>query len=146
MYALFWTVIAIVLLVNPVAGLSILLILSLMHIAILQPKEPELHYPEEPDIDDDLVHFMYTKSQYLRSVEWKTKRKASLLRYEYRCGRCKSDGEALDIHHLFGYDLLPHEPQEALIPLCRKCHQIQHEKHGYPSTFEEYMSWNKPLV
>ena len=146
MYILFWGVIAVILLVNPVAGLTILLVMCFMYISLLQPKEPALHYPEEPEIDEDLVHFMYIKHQYLRSIEWDTKRKLCLARHNYACARCKTDGITLEVHHLFGYNLIPNEPQEALVPLCRTCHEIQHKKYRYPSTFKDYMEWNKPLV
>ena len=59
---------------------------------------------------------------YLRSPEWKTKRKEKLESCQYKCeceGGCYR--EATQIHHLH-YDTLGSENLEDLQALCAKCH------------------------
>ena len=100
----------------------------------------------DPDIDEEFAYFMFMKSQYLHSKEWDTKRRTCLILHKYRCARCNCDNESLEVHHTSGYNLIPHEPQKVLVALCRNCHEIQHKKYGFPSTYKEYMEWNAPLV
>ena len=91
--------------------------------------------------DNNLTKFMYTKSKYLKSQEWKDKRKLVLKRDHYKCKSCKSY-DNLEVHHLSGYSDIPNEPIESLVTLCRSCHQIWHNKHGYPNSYQDYMDWN----
>ena len=93
----------------------------------------------------DLTHFMFVKAQYLRSYEWAYKRSLVLERDNYQCKKCGST-RSLQVHHLSGYSQLPKEPITCLVTLCSKCHQKQHDKFGYPQTYEEYMNWSVYLV
>jgi 5-methylcytosine-specific restriction endonuclease McrA len=63
---------------------------------------------------------------YLRSAEWKMKRKGVLLRCGGRCERC-AKAIATDVHHLPGsYARIPHELPWDLAALCYDCHKAQH--------------------
>ena len=95
-------------------------------------------------IDNNLTKFMYMKSKYLKSQEWKDKRKLVLKRDHYKCKSCKSYND-LEVHHLSGYSDIPNEPIESLITLCRSCHQAWHDKHGYPNSYKSYIEWNHSI-
>ena len=106
------------------------------------PSDKILEGMEKPP---DLSLFRWEKAEYLRSPEWKSKRKFVLARAKFKCEKCGSN-EPLHVHHLSGYNLIPNEPYSALVALCDSCHNYQHQVHGYPQTFEEYMNWNVKLV
>lgn len=94
--------------------------------------------------DPNLIIFMYTKRAYLKSTTWKTKKKKVLARDNYKCVLCQAS-EALDVHHISGYYMIPNEPIHHLVSLCRTCHEYQHKIYGFPVTYEDYMTWNAPL-
>ena len=88
--------------------------------------------------------FMYTKSRYMKSPEWQTKRQAKLAQ-QPTCQVCGTR-HSLQVHHLRDYSLIPHEPLSSLAVLCNVCHQLQHDALGYPQTYQDYMNWNVNLV
>jgi 5-methylcytosine-specific restriction endonuclease McrA len=94
--------------------------------------------------DNNLTKFMYMKSKYLKSQEWKDKRKLVLKRDHYKCKSCKSYNN-LEVHHLSGYSDIPNEPTKSLVTLCRSCHQAWHDKHGYPKIYQDYINWNHSI-
>ncbi|NER82723.1 MAG: HNH endonuclease [Leptolyngbya sp. SIO1D8] len=59
--------------------------------------------------------------RYLRSVQWKAKRKQVLERDRYQCQTCLSS-ESLEVHHKT-YKSFGNEPLEHLITLCHDCHE-----------------------
>lgn len=91
-----------------------------------------------------LSQFLVMKSDYLNSSTWKKKREKVIKREHYKCQLCSSRNN-LEIHHLKGYNLIPNEPTSMLACLCTYCHKKEHEKHGYPQTYNEYMKWNTEL-
>lgn len=91
-----------------------------------------------------LSRFLAMKSDYMNSALWQQKRIEVLNRENKTCQLCSSK-QRLEIHHLNGYSLIPNEPISHLACLCRSCHQKQHELHGYPRTYNEYMAWNTSL-
>ena len=88
--------------------------------------------------------FLYTKKQYLRSPQWKEKKRLVIARDKH-CQICGSYHN-LAVHHLKDYKLIPNEPISSLVLLCHSCHNMQHEKLGYPKTYQEYMNWNVKLI
>jgi len=88
--------------------------------------------------------FKLNKQAYLASAAWNTKRKQVLKNYHYSCAKCGSC-EPLAVHHMSGYNLMPNEPLSCLIPLCEHCHTEEHTFHGYPKTYQDYMTWNHPI-
>lgn len=67
----------------------------------------------------------YYRNVYLKSSEWKHKRELIMDFYNWKCQRCNND--AIDLHHLT-YDNIFKEKFEDLIPLCRSCHEKEHNK------------------
>ena len=63
---------------------------------------------------------------YIKSDEWKEKRKKTLERDDYQCQRCGT-GMNLVVHHIT-YDRLGKEDLDDLITLCKKCHEEIHGK------------------
>jgi hypothetical protein len=74
----------------------------------------------EKPIPPPLPPFNY--HEYLRSPQWKEKRKAALARANYRCLMCNSP-DNLDVHHRT-YKNIGNEREEDLAVLCRTCHDI----------------------
>lgn len=65
---------------------------------------------------------------YLRSPEWKQKRKIALYHANNRCAGCGAQfwgGRGLDVHHKT-YANFKHEPLSDLQVLCRVCHDSVH--------------------
>jgi hypothetical protein len=91
----------------------------------------------------DLIDFREMKTEYMESQAWQDKRQRVLKRDSHECQLCYST-DNLEVHHT-KYDRVPYEPIDHLILLCRSCHQKEHDKHGYPSTYQEYMKWNHPI-
>lgn len=89
--------------------------------------------------------FKYQKYNYLQSPEWKNKRASVILRDNSECLLCGTT-DNLEVHHLSSYKDIPNEPDSSLVCLCRSCHQYQHDVHGYPQTYHDYMNWNVELV
>lgn len=63
---------------------------------------------------------------YLKSQQWKEKRKFALEFYGYNCGLCGS-GHNLEVHHR-NYKNLYKESMEDLMLLCETCHRNFHRK------------------
>ena len=63
---------------------------------------------------------------YLKSKEWRDKRKDVLARDGYRCIFCFSDND-LHVHHLT-YENFKNEPLSDLVTLCSICHKGEHLK------------------
>lgn len=99
----------------------------------------------ESTIDYELILFMDTKYKYLHSFIWRDKVHQVKVRDKWACVRCGAMHN-LTVHHLKGYMQIPNEPISALALLCRGCHQIQHDIHGYPQTLDEYKNWNVKVV
>lgn len=98
-----------------------------------------------PVTTDHKVSFLkYVKYHYLKSPKWRKKRDAVLHRDLYRCHVCNSS-EHLHVHHMSGYEFVPNEPLECLVTLCADCHLAEHEKYGFPQTYEDYMNWKTPF-
>lgn len=91
-----------------------------------------------------LKDFLYKKEQYLKSIQWHIKKELVLRRDNYECQLCHSN-HSLQVHHMWGYDLIPNEPTDCLILLCSTCHEEEHHLHGYPGTYEGYMNWYTPI-
>lgn len=91
-----------------------------------------------------LADFRIRKAQYLLSDRWQKKRSLKLREQNHMCELCSSPN-LLQIHHIRGYNKIPYEPLQDLVVLCDTCHNEEHLKHGFPSTYQEYMEWNHPL-
>ena len=105
----------------------------------------EKNFEREEKIEEArLTLFLWTKSSYLRSTEWEAKREQALSRDNYKCASCSSP--ATEVHHMSDYGKIPLEPLTSLVSLCRYCHQLQHDVHGYPNTLEEYKEWDVKLI
>jgi len=74
-------------------------------------------------------------AQLLTTAEWHFKRQAILDRDNHSCQRCGSEAK-LQVHHRYYIaNRLPwHYPGFALITLCDKCHESEHE----PLTFSTW--------
>ena len=112
-----------------------------IYIADFQSSGPIL----EPKHDPALVAFMHMKANYLKSPAWNNKRLKVLGRAGYVCEKCRASS-VLYVHHVKDYRLIPNEPLTSLAALCGSCHTSEHEKHGYPQTYEDYMFWDHPLT
>lgn len=88
-----------------------------------------------------LEQFRLLKKEYLSTQSWKTKRAKALKLANYKCTNCNKTKD-LNVHHDYGYKLIPNEPQDCLRVLCVKCHRLLHEKYGYPQTLEEYYEFD----
>lgn len=94
--------------------------------------------------DPKLLLFLQQKYEYMHSDIWSTKRLATKTRDSFQCIICKST-YSLQVHRTKDYKLIPNEPISSLATLCAKCHTKQHEKHGFPQIYEDYMEWDKPI-
>ena len=66
-------------------------------------------------------------AEYLQTQHWITVRRACLKRFGYRCGICLKS-KPLEVHHVdTTYESRGREVAEDVIPLCRDCHQLQHD-------------------
>ena len=88
-----------------------------------------------------LEQFRLLKKQYLSTQSWKTKKAKALELANNQCTHCGSKNN-LNVHHDYGYKLIPNEPISCLRVLCSTCHTRLHEKYGYPQTLEEYYKFN----
>lgn len=95
---------------------------------------------------EKLVHFLFLKQNYLNTKVWNEKRKLVLARDNYTCQSCGCKDKSLSVHHLSGYNKIPYESTNCLVALCQDCHTKQHEKLGYPQSYQEYMNWDVKLV
>ena len=121
----------------------ILLLLFFIPAKTVQQKQR----PSEPDSNEVLLFsFRQNKRAYLRTSIWDSKRLARLKLDNYTCQSCGLTNVPLHIHHLKDYDNLGDESIDSLISLCKDCHLFQHEKLGYPQTYQDYMDWNVKLI
>ena len=67
---------------------------------------------------------LWYQQGYLRSSNWKLKKRRILQRAGHRCERCRAE-EKLDVHHKT-YERLRYELPEDLEALCRECHREAH--------------------
>lgn len=66
--------------------------------------------------------------EYIKSEEWKHKRKEVLERDKFKCRLCGAKGTEYNLHvHHNSYNNLGNEPLEDLITLCKECHEIYHK-------------------
>lgn len=66
-------------------------------------------------------------NEYIKSDEWKYKRKEVLERDGFKCRLCGAMGSGYSLHvHHNSYDNLGNEPLEDLITLCKECHERHH--------------------
>jgi 5-methylcytosine-specific restriction endonuclease McrA len=76
---------------------------------------------------------------YLRSAEWREKRKQFLEEVDYECEECGE--KATQIHHL-NYDCLGEEERDDVQILCKECHEIKEMEKGTDmecnDEFDEY--------
>ena len=83
-------------------------------------------------------------NNYLRSPEWKERRKIALERAKHRCQLCNS-AKHLEVHHRT-YDRFKHELPEDLTVLCQNCHQKfskhQHQYKHKPKRGEKRINWD----
>ena len=66
--------------------------------------------------------------EYLKSQDWKDKRKAKLIEADHKCFICNSSVR-LEVHHLVYknfFDVLPND----LVVLCYRCHKLTHKLHS----------------
>ena len=65
--------------------------------------------------------------EYLKTQHWDDVRRASLALFHYRCGICLQS-KPLDVHHVdTTYESRGRETPKDTMPLCRKCHGMQHD-------------------
>lgn len=77
------------------------------------------------DYEGDLIHYV----DYIKSPQWKEKRKLVLQRDKYICKSCLN-AKATEVHHI-SYRHLTNEPLFELVSVCRDCHQtITNMDHG----------------
>ena len=88
-----------------------------------------------------LEQFRLLKKQYLSTQSWKTKKAKALELANNQCTQCGSKNN-LNVHHDYGYKLIPDEPISCLRVLCSTCHTRLHEKYGYPQTLDEYYNFD----
>ena len=88
-----------------------------------------------------LEQFRLLKKQYLSSQSWKAKKAIALELANNQCTHCGSKNN-LNVHHDYGYKLIPNEPISCLRVLCSTCHTRLHEKYGYPQTLDEYYNFD----
>ena len=88
-----------------------------------------------------LEQFRLLKKEYLSTQSWKTKRAKALELANNQCTHCGTKNN-LNVHHDYGYKLIPNEPISCLRVLCSHCHTKIHEKYGYPQTLDEYYNFD----
>lgn len=67
--------------------------------------------------------------EYIKSEEWKNKRKEVLKRDKFKCRLCSAKGSEYNLHvHHNSYNNLGNEPLEDLITLCKSCHEKHHRE------------------
>lgn len=68
-------------------------------------------------------------NEYIKSNEWKEKKRTRLEKDNYVCQDCKKSSIALDVHHIT-YDRLGNEDIFDIVSLCRHCHESLHRRNG----------------
>lgn len=85
---------------------------------------------KEREQDDILLSlFKNNKSQYMKSEMWQSKRLEVLRRDNHKCVVCNKK-DNLDIHHI-SYENVGNESLDDLVTVCRKHHQLIHDRYGY---------------
>lgn len=84
-----------------------------------------IHLEQAPKPSEEPTWVAY--SEYLRTPEWRHKRKGALHRALYRCQLCNISGntEVLQVHHR-SYETLGRELPSDLVVLCKPCHARHH--------------------
>lgn len=70
-----------------------------------------------------------TYAEYLKSPQWRKKRRKALELHGSKCGVCGST-ERLEVHHLHYRTLFRESPKDDLRVLCHDCHANVHEEAG----------------
>ena len=120
------------------------IVLNLLSIAYNILRRPKSYNPKVTYTFSDVYKvqaFRQYKTHYLTTKEWENKRKVALELANYKCTNCNKSTD-LNVHHDYGYKLIPDEPQDCLRVLCVKCHHLLHKKYGYPQTLEEYYKFD----
>ena len=68
--------------------------------------------------------------QYMKSPQWKKKRKLVMIFFDHKCAICNKSGR-LEAHHRT-YQRLGAELLTDLIPLCPGCHETFHNTNRLP--------------
>jgi len=76
---------------------------------------------------------------YLRSTQWREKRKEFLEMAGYECEEC-GESEGLQVHHL-NYENLGDESEDDVQVLCRECHEDKELEKGTELSYVEYESY-----
>ena len=63
---------------------------------------------------------------YLKTIDWKTKRKAKMYQARYKCEKCESK-KKLQVHHKEYKNWFDVELTDLLL-LCDKCHKKEHNR------------------
>jgi 5-methylcytosine-specific restriction endonuclease McrA len=74
-------------------------------------------------------------AEYLRTPEWRNRRRDKIRAAGRRCERCRAQG-VLHVHHLT-YDRRGQEAWSDLLVLCRSCHMAEHGVTGTEPDPEE---------
>lgn len=112
-------------------------------LSVLKAGIPAPDLKSHPELDSvRLDEYRKFKQDYLKSPEWQHKRHLILAR-DRHCQRCSSKG-FLVVHHL-SYRNLGNEPLEDLVLLCTSCHDLVHNKCGFPQTLDDYTSKTYPI-
>lgn len=98
---------------------------------------PSLHGNDLTAVDDKAI-FMLRKDAYLKSSIWSQKRNQILERDYYACTSCGRH-TSLNVHHIRYTNIFNEQPAD-LLTLCSDCHTALHDRVGYPSTYEDYMT------
>lgn len=99
--------------------------------------QPTLHGRDLSTLDAKEL-FMYKKDAYLKSSIWSQKRNQILERDHYACVECGRHTD-LNVHHIRYSNIFNEQPTD-LLTLCSDCHTALHDRVGYPSTYEDYMT------
>jgi len=79
------------------------------------------------DYDIEKYRPLTIYQRYMKSPEWKAKRKIVLKRDSYTCQKCGVRSyKGLHVHHIRYPEVLGTEPDEWLITLCPICHRAAH--------------------
>lgn len=79
-------------------------------------------------------------SQYLKSEDWKHKRKKVYHKARYHCQACKAENTELHAHHIKYRDLGNESIGKDFLCLCKTCHFKLHDwiKSGIMPTWNDY--------
>lgn len=90
-------------------------------------KKEENHYDVWNNRDKRLASIGLTYAEYLKSDEWKKIRSKASKRDIYKkCKKCDSH-KNINLHHKHYKWIGTHHAMQAIVPLCKNCHQIVHD-------------------